>query len=499
LYAATVLVALLLLVSSCASAATQASTLATSSAAPTARAPAAAPPTAAPTATVLPTAVPTIADGVQIAGVDVGGLTREAARDKLDDALAAQMRPLDVQFGDTKLSITTDAIALAIAFDDMLAQAQSATAGAQVPLALHYDEAKLRELLNGLVKQSGEPASVSVITSTDSISRSFALSGGATLDLDAAVEQIDEQLRAAGGARRVTLAPAAAADAARPTPEQLQEQLETMAKGFKGTLGVYIYDLASAKQIAGLNERTAFTAASTIKLAILLNAYINVPKFNAKQTEAIRKMVVESDNLKANDVMAAAAGGTSTESAFKGAEQMSAMLAELGLKNTFLFVPFESGDFIKLYKVKFKTGPKQGGEAPFTPASNTLRTTPYEMAQLYVYIEQCSRGEGVLLEKFGEHLSAARCQEMIGWLKKNGDTKRMMSGLPKGADVAHKSGWIPPVVQGDAGIVRSPGGDFIIAIYIYQPGERYSDKAVQTLIGNFARLAYTYYNPIVTH
>jgi hypothetical protein len=194
--------------------------------------------------------------------------------------------------------------------------------------------------------------------------------------------------------------------------------------------------------------------------------------------------------------MAAAAGGTSTESAFKGAEQMSVMLAGLGLKNTFLYVPFESGDFIKLYKVKFKTGPKQGGEKPFTPASNTLRTTPFEMAQIYVYIEQCSRGEGVLLEKFAKNLSAARCKEMIGWFEKNADGKRMMSGLPKGAKVAHKSGWIPPQIQADAGIVRSPGGDFIISIYVYQPGERYSDKAVQALIGSFTRLAYTYYNPV---
>ncbi|HET9223604.1 MAG TPA: serine hydrolase, partial [Roseiflexaceae bacterium] len=167
------------------------------------------------------------------------------------------------------------------------------------------------------------------------------------------------------------------------------------------------------------------------------------------------------------------------------------------LKNTFLYVPFESSDFIKLYKVKFKTGPKQGGEAPFVAASNTLRTTPYELAQIYVYLEQCSRGQGVLLEKFSENLTAERCEEMIDWLKKNADNKRMISGLPKGADVAHKSGWIPPQVQADVGIVHSPGGDFVVSIFVYQPGERYPDKAVQGLIGSYARLVYSYYNPAV--
>jgi beta-lactamase class A len=349
-------------------------------------------------------------------------------------------------------------------------------------------------VLTGLAQQDGAKPNISVLTSTDTFSRSFTVSGGSTLDVDAAVKQIDERLRAVGGSRRVTLAPAPGS--ARPTPEQLQEQIEALAKDFKGTIGVYVYDLASGEQIAGLNERTAFTDASTIKVAIMLNAYINLPKLNARQTEALKKMIVESDNLKANDVMAAAAGGTTTESAFEGAEQMSAMLADLGLKNTFLFVPFEAGDFIKLYKVKFKTGPKQGGEAPFISSSNTIRTTPNEMAQIYVYLEQCGRGQGVLLEKFSENLTADRCKEMIGWLEKNADAKRMMSGLPKGARVAHKSGWIPPQVQADVGIVRSPGGDFIVSIYVYQPGERYSDKAVQGVIGGYARLVYSYYNPV---
>jgi beta-lactamase class A len=102
----------------------------------------------------------------------------------------------------------------------------------------------------------------------------------------------------------------------------------------------------------------------------------------------------------------------------------------------------------------------------------------------------------VLLEKYSQNLTAARCKEMTGWLETNGDHTRMLSGLPKDAKVAHKSGWIPPAIQADAGIVRSPGGDFVIAIYMYQPGERYSDTDVISLLGSVARLAYSYYNPI---
>jgi len=489
------LVAITFILTACAGAAAQAN-----SPQPTARRATAAPqPTAAPTAPPQPTATPALAQGVVVAGVDVGGLTEDAALAKLKQALQPLLQPIELDAGGATLTLKPEDIGLELPLDAMLAAARDAKPKAQVDLQVQYDEARLRAALGGLSTAADPSAATSVISSTKPISRSFVLSGAGatTVDVDAAVKQIDERLRSVGGARRITLPLAQASGAARPTPAQLQQQIELMAKDWKGSVaGVYVYDLASGKQIAGLNERTAFTAASTIKVAIMLNAYVNLPKLTDKQQAALKKMIVESDNLRANDVLAAAAGGSTTESAFEGAEQMSALMADLGLKNTFLYVPFESGDFIKLYKVKFKTGPKQGGEAPFTNSSNTLRTTPLEMAQIYIFLEQCSQGRGVLLEKYGKNLTAARCKEMIDWLKQNGDYKRMMSGLPKGAEVAHKSGWVPPGVQGDAGIVRSPGGDFVIAIYLYQPGEKYSDTEVQQLIGSFARLVYSYYNPV---
>jgi beta-lactamase class A len=443
--------------------------------------------------------VPALAENVRVAGVNVGGLTEQQAREKLDDALQPLLRPLEISAGAASVTLAAKDIDLQLPLDAMLADAREARAGGRIDLQVRYDEGKLKAAIEHLAGEaSGEGAAeIAVLSSSEPISRSFALAGGATIDVEAAIARVGERLRAIGGARRVTLPLSPAPGAARPTPAQLQEQVEAMAESFKGTIGLYAYDLGSGEPIAALNERTAFTAASTIKVAIMLNAYVNLPKLTAKQEAALEKMIVESDNLKANDLMAAAAGGTSTESAFEGAAQMSAMLADLGLENTFLYVPFESVDFIKLYKPKYKTGPKQGGAAPFLPSSNTLRTTPAEMARIYILLEQCSRGEGALLEKYGENLTAERCEEMIGWLEQNGDADRMMSGLPKGAQVAHKSGWIPPEIQADAGIVRSPGGDFVIAIFIYQPGERYKDAAVEQLVGSFARLVYSYYNPVM--
>src|SRR5262245_3858132 len=180
LRAATVLVGLMLMLSGCAGSAAQATapqpTQAIAADAPTA-APTAVP-TAVPTNTPAPTAVPTLAKGVIVAGVNVGGLTPEAAREKLEQELAPLLRPLDVQAGEKSVTLKPEAIDLQLPFDDLLSQAQAAKSGDTIELSLTYDAAKLRAALGALGQPASDPPAISVISSTKTISRSFALSGG---------------------------------------------------------------------------------------------------------------------------------------------------------------------------------------------------------------------------------------------------------------------------------------------------------------------------------
>jgi beta-lactamase class A len=489
------LLALVLLLSACTAAAAPAPTTAPTSA-PTATAAPTAPP---PSPAVAPSATPApaIARNVFVAGVAVGGMQPDAARTALERSLAPLLRPLDIRAGEQALTLRPEDIGFEVGLDRMIDAALAAKPGAKLPLDISYDEAKLRAALEGIAGEAGT-AEWSVIKGSEPISRSFVLAGGGTIDVDAALAQVDERLRSVGGARRITLAPSGATS--RPPPEQLQAQLAAMAKEWKGVAGIYVYDLAAQQEIAAVNKNTVYAAASTIKVAIMLNAYINLPEFTKRQEQALEKMIVESDNLEANYLLAAAIGGGGTEDAIKGAEAMSAMLADLGLENTYQYVPYEAGEYIRLNKLKVKSGPKDPvGPAPHTESGRWLRTTPAEMAQLYVWIEQCSRGEGMLLEKF-DTLDAERCKAMIARLEKNGDTERMVAGLPPGTVVAHKSGWID-ITQADVGIVRSPGGDYVAAIYLYRPIDGpqppIPDRILMSSIANISRLIYSYYNPVV--
>jgi beta-lactamase class A len=498
--AATLFVVAVLVLTACADPTAQAITSDTNPPATATVEPPAAP-TAAPTPSVAPTAVPLLAKNVRVAGVDIGGLPPDQARRKLDEALAPLLRPLDLQAGTAQRTIAPKDVDLQLPLDSMLAAAQSAQANARVPLEIRYDQSKMRALVQGLAQQAATPPVVSVISATKTISRSFMLSGGEQLDIDAALKQIDDRLHALGGSRRITLAltPDLSA-AARPTPTELQQQIEAMADHWDGIVGMYVYDLANDQVLASLNQNTVFSGASVMKVPILLQSYIQLSSFSAAQEKWLQKMIVDSDNLSANAMLAASAGGSSTDDALAGTLAMSDMLKSLGLEHTYQYMPYEASDYlIKVRKVQIKIGPKHEGAAPYTEPDPVLRTTPAEMSRIFLMIHQCSKGSGPLLEKFADQLSPARCQEMLDRLALNGDHKRMLAGLPAGTRVEHKSGWIEDM-QSDVGIVHSPGGDFLMAIYLYEditPGKTYlSDEVAMPVLASFARLVYTYYNPL---
>jgi len=72
------------------------------------------------------------------------------------------------------------------------------------------------------------------------------------------------------------------------------------------------------------------------------------------------------------------------------------------------------------------------------------------------------------------------------------------AGLPEGTKLAHKHGWVPDpdgVVRNfsDAGIVYTPGGNFVLAIYTHHNVQIVFDPA-NLLFAELTRAVYNYYN-----
>ncbi len=458
---------------------------------------------ASPTRTAMPHpgADAPLPQGVHVAGIDVGGMRPAEARVRLAAALGPRLHPLDLWVQTAHTTLRPEEIGLHIPLDALIDDAQSAPPGTQLALRVSYDAARLRSALEDLARRTDRQPTVVVISDAVPFSRRFASVPGQRLDVATAMRQIDAQLQLFSAPPLLTLPLQLDMRVQHPLPAQLQAQIAALAWEWAGVVGISVSDATSGQVVAQLNEHTVFSGASVMKVAILLEAYLTHPRFTPQQERWLDAMIIESDNRAANNLLAASAGGTTPQDAARAARAMSALLHDLGLAHTYQYQPYQNDDDpINPTDLDILLGPEREGPPPYTNADRVLRSTPAEMSRIFLWIAQCSQGSGMLLERFPGSLTAARCQEMLNRLHQNGDHTRMLAGLPAGTRVAHKSGWIADM-QADVGIIHSPGGDFVLAVYVYSPRtadttEQF-DAIARPAIAGFAQLVYSYYNPIL--
>lgn len=88
---------------------------------------------------------------------------------------------------------------------------------------------------------------------------------------------------------------------------------------------------------------------------------------------------------------------------------------------------------------------------------------------------------------------------MVDYLAKNKIGHLIEAGVPGGTIVAHKHGWANEVqdgfvhTMGDSAIVYTPGGDYILSIFVHQPVQVIFDQA-NLLFANLSGSVYNYYN-----
>lgn len=440
------------------------------------------------------------APDTHVAGIDIGGMDEDTATAQLTELQSSLMLPLELRVDDASLTLRPADLDLALPIAELLTEARRLNeegAMARVPMQITYDRQRLRRHLTTFARQTVITPTLHLLTDTETISRSFAYTPGRSIHIERAIQQIEARLRSPLAARRVTLE--RYSDPTIPPPpvtfDMIQEQVNLMAATWDGVVGFYLYDLASGETVS-LNENTVFSGASVMKVAILLQAHIGMKKFNREQHDWANAMIINSDNLLANELLAASIGGKGTEDALTGVLSMTNNLRRLGLEHTYQYMPYEGYDYLVDYRgLEIQFGPPIEGPPPHTEADPLVRTTPAEMVSLFLMIEQCSQGYGPLLDMFGATLFTSDCENILDLLAKNADDTRLVAGLPPGTRVAHKSGWVEDM-QTDVGIVRSPGGDFVIATYLYEETDWLKDWIAAPVIAHFTRMVYTAYNPV---
>ncbi|HEX8990802.1 MAG TPA: hypothetical protein VF784_03920, partial [Anaerolineales bacterium] len=301
--------------------------------------------------------------GMTIGGVPVGGLDPQAASQRL---LEVYNTPVQIQYGGGTIQVEPSVLGFQMDVDSMLAAADLARTGGSfwggfwdflwnrdpsaeaVPLRATIAEDRLRSYLQDEIALRYDSPSTPAqpVPGTTTFAPG---SPGLTLDVNQAIPLIEDALRSPTG-RTVALQSTQNAAAGRPTLQNLEILMkqQVTTSSFDGAIGVYMLDLQNGQEIHfALNNGqeisvqptdVAFTASSTIKIAILVSYFVQhgTGPVDQSVTAKILNMIHKSDNVASDDVMAELDPTT-------GPLLVTQYMQKLGLQDTFLAGFFRVG------------------------------------------------------------------------------------------------------------------------------------------------------------
>ncbi len=449
---------------------------------------------------------------MRIGGVPVGGLTPQEAADRL---IQVYSTPIEIHYGDAVIQMSPSVAGFELDIETMLAAANMERLGVsfwggfwdylwqrpqqpiEIPLRATFSETRLRQYLQSEIaaRYDVPPVPAQAIPASATFEPGQA---GQELDIDRALVLIGDALRSP--TNRVVNLSYRRAPAPPPGEQNLAILLQQIItdSGFDGVVGLYLLNLQSGAEIHFVLDNgreipvppdVAFTASSTIKIPIMISVF----RFYRSQLDAntetlLTNMLKLSENPPADALMARL---DETRGPLVVTENMRA----LGLENTFLAGYFYDGaPLLQLYQ----TPANQRTDVETNPDIYN-QTTPSEMGSLLADLYACAhQNSGALLAAFPGEITQAGCQQMLDLLARDKIGVLIEAGVPEGTRVAHKHGWISGpngVIQNisDAGVVYTPGGDYVLSIYTYHPREAIWNQ-VSTLIARISQAVYNYYN-----
>jgi beta-lactamase class A len=311
---------------------------------------------------------------------------------------------------------------------------------------------------------------------------------GTKLDVDASLPPLIEAILALKPEDRYMDLVVVTEPAPEPSSNILAVALQTSLADFTdtgGISGIYARDLQTGQEMC-INCDVAYAGLSILKIGIGLKLYaIQEDRLTPEQEDLIDGMLIESDNASANLILAEIGAGNP----YTGALMVTDFFWSLGLQNTFLAVPYDLKEGIAEPDI---VTPANSRPEPFTDPDPYIQTTPKDMGLLLEGLYHCTKGGGFLRLLFPHDLEPRECDELLGWLKANGDDSLLGRDMPEGTVIMHKHGWRDNV-HADAALVYGLQADFVVTAFLYQPEWFVWEESVPTF-GTIGKLTYRFYN-----
>jgi len=448
--------------------------------------------------------------GVSAAGVPLAGQTREQAAGTLQEVVVAPLnQPIALQYmTDTVVLLPSD-VKLEIYVNDMVEEAYTLGRGEQpqfwdgylkflteglqpvnedIPLLYTYDPLMLEEFLGDIAEEKDQPLrEVQAITDTLSFRPGRA---GRKLDIPASLPLVEQSLTSPDQ-REVTLR----VDILEPAPpdiEMLGSMVQHRIDEFEGIVGIYIADPATDKRIE-INSDVVYSGMSVVKIGILVEMLIHLEGQTPDEETQNEMLKIATDptgsNYWANLLLGKIGDGSQSE----GCRRVNARMDELGLTRTFIQQPYriETEGSLRgpgLAKLMLLQGPIYANPDPL------IQTSAHDVGTLLEMIYDCSQGEGRLLEDYAARITSQGCQLILDTLKQNPVRTMLGAGIPDDVPLAHKHGFSGNDTNADAGVVFSPGGDYVIVEFQYAPTQWLVWAISQPVFEDVSFATYNFFN-----
>lgn len=437
-----------------------------------------------------------------VAGVPVGGLTPDAARDAINQRY---LSPISIYNGDQRAAeLMPGDIGFTIDTEGMLAEARAEWEKQEmwqryaefvvglspqpitVDIRATHDDAALANQLNLIADFVDRPAQgPQLLADTGEIQPG---QPGVVVDRTGTADTLRTALYSPDD-RQVGLI---LID--EPAPEWdirvLQDAIEKQVASFDGFASVFILDLQTGEEVR-VNSDVAVSALSILKIAIFVEAYrvLDNPPTEFEQ-ELFVSTATASSNHSANLLLHLIAGEDNT---YEGAAVLTDEMHHMGMVNSFMAIPYDAAA-VPSRPSTYATPANQSPTIDTRP-DPSMQTTAEDIGSLLAMIYYCAKGEGGLLAVYPGEITQEECQAIVDLMIQNVEGNLIRFGVPDNVPVSHKHGWSFNE-HGDAGIVYTPGGDFVIYTLVAQPESDWlSSEYSFPFLWEMARAAYNYFNP----
>ncbi|NPV77119.1 MAG: hypothetical protein HPY59_12195 [Anaerolineae bacterium] len=452
-------------------------------------------------------------NGLRIAGIPVGGVDRQEAARRVE---AIYQTPIEIHYGDAIIHVTPEDLGFQLNLPAMLAAAEERQnqeafwaqlwdylwnrpneIQADIPLQASIDKEQIIKYLKSEIMPRYDQPALPAQPQPESLTFT-AGQNGQTFNVELAAEQIEAALRSPE--RRTVILSLSQLASPPPSIQHLKLMIQQTIDraGFDGLVEIYMKPLAGQEGLhfayqngQNLPPDIAFTAASTIKIPIMVSIYRREdfpPPPDILQMLTL--MITESKNEPADRLMEVVLDP------IRGPLIVTEDMQALGFQNTFLAGYFYMG--APLLNI-FETPANSRTDINLQPDIYN-QTTPREMGMLLEDIYTCAESNnGPLITTFSGQIMQEECQQILDLLTQNKLPYLLTAGLPEGIKIAHKHGWIEETdgllhTMSDAAIVYTAGGDYVLLIYMYHPDQLVFDQG-NAVMAALSKVVYSFFNP----